>query len=197
MCADDDDPRNHWAGYAYNTGPPPVKVRFPGEFEAVDTLYVAWSPLWTDFQTFYLDLLRAAQNHVASIVVLVQESTTQTEYEEWIVRLNEAGVHVSNDNPQFRFQDAVLDSNWIRDYGPVFVQNDGRRRQTSIIDMRYQPDRLDDDAVPTFMGAWWKLPVYRLPLELVRTCTHSTVYYIIVIAPAITRLLFSPLYFPF
>jgi len=155
------DPRNHWSNFAYNTGPPGKAVRLPGEFEPVDRLYLAFSSEWSCFQNFYVEIVQASHRQVAEIAIFVQANTAQADFENLVFALYEIGIDARN----ISFYHVELNSAWVRDYGPLFVQNE--HGETSIVDMRYIGIRLRDDMLPTSMGYWWSVSVYRLPLELV------------------------------
>jgi agmatine/peptidylarginine deiminase len=63
-----------------------------------------------------------------------------------------------------QFAAAPLDSIWMRDYGPLFVNttHGGQR----IIDPRYYYGRFSDDVMPTRMAYWWDMDVSRPPIDM-------------------------------
>lgn len=65
------------------------------------------------------------------------------------------------DMAHVRFVVAATDSVWMRDYGPRYIEHNGRRE---IVDHTYNRPRPNDDAFPHALGPLWNEAVYDIPL---------------------------------
>ncbi|MBI4615464.1 MAG: agmatine deiminase family protein [Planctomycetes bacterium] len=70
---------------------------------------------------------------------------------------NQAGVG----NTDHSYVTAPVDTIWIRDYGPLFMKNQGR---LEVVDLQYYPGRDNDDAIPGVVARADGYPVRPLSL---------------------------------
>ena len=78
-------------------------------------------------------------------------------------RRSREGPSWSNDWPW----DRSLDSDWVRDWGPFFIETPGADPGShGVVDFRYDAFRVNDDAVPSKLAALYDLPVYRSSLDM-------------------------------
>ncbi len=154
-----DDERDE-ATYGYTEAPGDVWY-LPGEFESADSMLVGWAgrDAWEG------RLVAAALPYIKVRVVtpsqdleLVRGVLTDLGVDEdaigridWITEQEVGG-------------NAILDTVWMRDYGPLVpITNEYGHR---LVDFRYYGERLLDDALPTRLGNYWGLPVSRPQMEL-------------------------------
>ena len=137
------------------TPPPRGAVRFPGEFEAMETLYLAYAGL-PDYDRVYADIIASAVGE-GEIRILVTP---------WDRPMLDALLESSGVSPRrvTYVEDVPFDTVWIRDYGPQPVVADGR---LAFVDPRYFSNCLYNDALPTNLASILGfLPVFRPPLWL-------------------------------
>lgn len=121
----------------YGHHPPPTEpVFWQGEYTPRSALLLTW-PEDRLLDPIALDIIR----HAAPVVEVrvVVRSVAQAAARQ-AVRL--AGIDLS----RVVFIEAETDTVWMRDYGPVFVEQGGR---TVAIDADYLVDCLEDEALPT------------------------------------------------
>lgn len=140
--------------------PNPMDVDTPptGNVES----YTEWAPAdgviiaWMAFSDYLTELTREfVQNGTCWIVVesAAQQNTVSN-------TLTSAGV--SLDNVEFLIFN--MDSVWMVDYGPFFINVDGNREITDQIYDRYS--RWEDDAFPGRLGTAWSIPTYTSDLRI-------------------------------
>lgn len=137
----------------YGTTDPPQEggLRPVAEWEHVDGVLVAWD----DTMDSYLYELITALQQQTNVYVVTDSLHTSEALERDFTRL---GL----DTNRVHFFEYAHEAFWTRDFGPIGVElSDGR---PAFIDLGYYWNRRRDDAVPTLMGAYFNVPVYRPPL---------------------------------
>ena len=137
------------------TPPPRGAVRFPGEFEAMETLYRAYAGL-PDYDRVYADIIASA----------VDEGEIRILVAPWDRPMLDALLESSGVSARrvTYVEDVPFDTVWIRDYGPQPVVADGG---LAFVDPRYFSNCLYNDALPTNLASILGfLPVFRPPLWL-------------------------------
>lgn len=137
-------------------GPAPSR-RIAAEFEPHEYLVISASELYGDFPDFFASLVQAASESIR-IVGIVRNSD-----EKWQIR---EFLQLQNISPA-AIRTVVMPHNtaWVRDYGPFVVL--ANELPTEIIDNRYDdPDRTDDDALPSQVSIHSELPIRRSGLHL-------------------------------
>ncbi|PZQ13499.1 MAG: hypothetical protein DI564_11450 [Rhodanobacter denitrificans] len=136
------------------TGAPPGPVRAQTEYEANQGLMIRWG----------------AMNSVHTAMV-VPITTADPPSDVWIV-VSGPGQEASArsvltgagaDPARLHFITAESDSAWIRDYGPRFIDDAGRRSISDHV-YNYAAGRPNDDRVPQAVAAQWSEAIYDLPL---------------------------------
>ncbi|MBU1220743.1 agmatine deiminase family protein [Myxococcota bacterium] len=153
--------------YGITVAPPSGFMMYP-EFMTVDAMYISYDDYFRDY---YVDVIGAAANEV-TVYVLVSGSAWQNEantvLSAQLTAQQMANVQFidlsSTDYYQFTSPpgDSAVDSIWTVDYGPYYVLNSTGER--AIVDPRYYPDRINDDSIPTKLGALDSMNVYRADL---------------------------------
>ncbi len=125
----------------------PSQVRALAEFERKDGVLIAWEG---DLSPFFADLVAAIAP--ASPVYIV---TPDVGYSRAVADyLADAGIR-----GQISYFEFPHESFWARDYGPIAVAlGDG---SPAFVDQKYYPDRRRDDAIPTLLGRYFDVPVFR------------------------------------
>jgi MYXO-CTERM domain-containing protein len=153
------------------TTTPQQPVRHYAEYDPVDAVYYAWEP--TTFNRFYRDLTHALLAGTdVEIVILHHGAAERTYLEAQIAQTDDASavtfIDLATAGPYYVWQDEYpfdrsIESFWTVDYGPYWVE-DGNG-VLSIIDPRYYPYRVNDDAIPAKLGALLGVNVYRPDLD--------------------------------
>ncbi len=134
---------------------PDSQYCMPGEFERQQAILVASGRLATYFPETLTDIAQAVRGRVL-LVALVD-----SDEEESLVGNVLRPLNLADDN--VRVMELALDTQWIRDYGPLFVRGESGR--IAIVDATYQnEDRRQDDGVPQALGNAVGIPVVQLPL---------------------------------
>ncbi|WP_440223542.1 agmatine deiminase family protein [Dokdonella sp. MW10] len=132
--------------------PPATKPRAQAEYEANHGILIRWGN--------YNAL------HTSMVVPL---TTAEPPSDVWVVVANasqqaSATTVLQNggaDMAHVHFTIAATDSVWIRDYGPRYIDDDGRR---AIADHTYNRPRPNDNAFPGVFGTQTGETVYAMPL---------------------------------
>lgn len=140
--------------------PQPDSVDTPptGDVES----YAEWAPAsgvivaWMGFESFLTEMVREFVQ-VGTGWIVVETLSQQTSVENHLV--NEG---ISLDNVEFLVFN--MDSVWMVDYGPFFVQVDGDREIIDHIYDRY--GRWNDDEFPENLAGAWSLPFYTSDLRI-------------------------------
>lgn len=158
----------------YGASEAPVQpVRHYAEYDPVDAIYYAWEPGL--FNTFFGGITTALLAHTTvQIYILHHGASDRTLLETALTNLGHAPadvsfVDVSTLGDYYEWQselpfDRSLESFWIVDYGPAFVE-DGSGL-LSIIDPRYYTLRVNDDAVPTKIASQLGVNVFRPDISI-------------------------------
>ncbi len=124
----------------------------PAEFEAVDELILGCPDTYmvNDLYPQFLDALRG----VVETTIYVDNSYTRNDLEDlfW-----QTGVS----NADYQIKQAPIDTIWMRDYGPLFVKDQGG---LEVVDIQYYPGRDNDDAFPRRFAQERGMRVRDLPL---------------------------------
>lgn len=135
--------------------PPPARVRAQAEYEANSGILVRWGS-----QNALLTQMTVAittGDADAFVYVVVTGSSQQNSA---TATLSGAGARMQ----QVRFITQACSSGcsvWMRDYGPRFIDDNGRR---AAVDHVYNRPRPVDDAFPTVWASYSGEPRYNIPL---------------------------------
>jgi agmatine/peptidylarginine deiminase len=137
-------------------------LQVPGEFQRQAALILVCNELLPSFPRLFRSVVAAAHGHVPIVCVVSSPQERQTA----LGLLAEAELP-----PQaVRFVTLPLDTMWVRDYGPIFVQDtDGT---VFLADLDYTPSeeagevRWRDNNAPRLLGEVLALPVTAVPLRL-------------------------------
>ncbi len=136
---------------------PAGRLRMPGEFERQEAILLASHELATEHSELFLNLVRAASPR-ATVAVMVR---SDTERDTVAFLLNQSGT----DRTRVTILDVDHDTMWVRDYGPVFVEDESGDRW--VVDAGYvYCDRERDDRVPGGVAAQFGASVIPSTLEL-------------------------------
>lgn len=123
-------------------GDPRAVLTLPGEFEPVDEVLLGWEGGNWEHLPFFTTL---AQELASSRTRLVLVGTAE-DRGEFVQHLEASGV----DAARLGAVDAVVDTMWIRDYGPVYVRSPAG--ELLVVDLPYHEDRPHDDALPEVLA---------------------------------------------
>jgi len=124
--------------------------------------YAEWAPssgviiAWMSFESFLTDMVREFVQ-VGTSWIVVESASQQTSVSNLLVS---EGIPLDN----VEFMIFNMDSVWMVDYGPFFVQVDGEREIIDNIYDRY--GRWNDDEYPSNLAGEWTLPVYESDLRI-------------------------------
>lgn len=123
----------------------------PAEFEKCEGICFSWAG-YSDLLT---KLITSSSKH-AKVYVAVRNN-----YQDSIKnQLLNAGANLEN----IVFVPAILDSVWIRDFGPFFIYTEQKKRE--IIDCIYNRPRPNDDKFPMILGNLLNIKVHPCKLIL-------------------------------
>ena len=128
----------------------PVQPRIPGEFEPKATLHLVYSP-YAHSQAAVAGLVSEAL-HVGRVVVHLAFDAPRRSLAP-VIRPTE-GLEVRR---------SELSSIWIRDYGGLWIESDGR---PGLVDPRYYDDCIGEDVWPSERARHFGVPVFRPPFAL-------------------------------
>lgn len=131
--------------------PPFGSVDTPAEYEKNAGLLIRWGSQNALLTEMAVAITTGEPDFKLYVVASagVQASATST--------LSAAGANMA----QVQFITGNSDSVWIRDYGPRYIDNAGRR---AIVDHVYNRPRPNDDAVPSLVAQQLSEPKYDIPL---------------------------------
>ena len=121
-------------------------IRSPSEFEQATELIITWPTIFRlsiEEEPFFIDIVRAAEEAVS-----VRINVNNFLYKNRIITmLEEENIPIDN----ITISTTPTNSYWIRDYGPFFIEKNGK---LSIVDFNYvgHRSRLIDDIYPTLYG---------------------------------------------
>lgn len=133
--------------------PPIGPVRAQAEYEANHGILIRWGG-YDALQTSMVVPLTTA-TPPATVWVVVSGSAQQASASSMLTTGMANMAHV-------RFITAPTDSVWIRDYGPRFIDDWGKR---AISDHTYNRPRPNDNNFPSVFAAQFDEAIYDLPLE--------------------------------
>lgn len=131
--------------------PPTGAVDTPAEYEKNAGLLIRWgsqNALLTEMAVAITTGEPDFKLYIVASAGLVASATST---------LSSAGANMA----QVQFITGISDSVWIRDYGPRYIDNGGRR---AIVDHVYNRPRPNDDAVPSLVAQQLNEPKYDIPL---------------------------------
>ena len=137
----------------------PKPVKLAADFNKISALLVGTHGMIQNSPEVFARIVAATHRRVPVVAVIAE----QAEQLLVIEALEEHGIPTN----AVQFMYANLDTEWIRDYGPVFVRrSDG---SAVIIDLDYSDvdtdkDRESDDAFPALVGKILGIDVEPLPL---------------------------------
>ncbi|SFN61538.1 agmatine deiminase family protein [Dokdonella immobilis] len=131
---------------------PAGPVRAQAEYEANAGILIRWGS-YNDLQTEMVVPLTTA-TPPSDVWVVVSGASQQASASSV---LQGGGADLDH----VHFIVATTDSVWMRDYGPRFINDSGRR---AIVDHTYNRPRPNDNLFPSVFGAQLGEPVYALPL---------------------------------
>ncbi|MBN1550783.1 agmatine deiminase family protein [bacterium] len=132
--------------------PPPGNVESYAEWASADGVIIAWMA----FDAFLADMVSEFIN-VGTCWIVVESASDQTYVESYL-----SGQGIPLDNVDFLIFN--MDSVWMVDYGPFFVEVDGDRQIIDHIYDRY--GRWEDDKFPWRLGEAWSVPWYSSDLRI-------------------------------
>lgn len=135
------------------TGVPAGRIRTPAEYEANEGILIRWGGYNALHAEMVVPLTTATPPSKVWIVVsgANQQSTATT-------ALQSAGANMQH----VRFITAATNSVWIRDYGPRFVERNGRRE---IVDHTYNRPRPQDNLIPGVIAGLLDEPISNIGLS--------------------------------
>jgi agmatine/peptidylarginine deiminase len=134
------------------SAPPSGPVRAQAEYEANQGILIRWGSYNALHTEMTVPLTTATPP--SEVYVVVSGSSQQASASSV---LQGGGA----DMDHVHFVIAATDSVWIRDYGPRFIDDGGRR---AIVDHEYNRPRPNDDLFPIGYGAQINETVYDIPL---------------------------------
>ena len=132
--------------------PPAGPVRAQAEYEANHGLMIRWGAYNALHTSMVVPITTA--DPPSDVWVVVSGASQETSARDVL-----AGGGADMDH--VHFVTTASDSVWIRDYGPRFIDDAGRR---AISDHTYNRPRPNDDRVPQAIAAQWNEAIYDLPL---------------------------------
>lgn len=130
------------------TAAPQGTVRALAEWEPVDGVLVSWTDGMDDYLTNLVEVL-----HRSTTVYVITPNLSYSQSLERYFR--QMGINTD----RIRFFEYSHEAFWTRDFGPVTVELANGR--PAFVDTSYYWNRRRDDAVPTLMGAYFDVDVYR------------------------------------
>jgi agmatine deiminase len=126
--------------------PPPISpIRNCAQWEPVEGVLIRYDGA---FFALSYDLITSFSEELI-VYVLCEESEEQNAYDD----MSAGGVNMAN----VTFINCTTDSQWTRDYGPLFIFTNGL---SGLVDHVYNRPRPDDDVVSWELGTTFGLPVY-------------------------------------
>ena len=135
------------------TDGPPVR-RLPGEFEPIDELLVTWDD-GDDLEPMFAQMVAEASWSSRVVVVLDRAGIADEVYE--------AVVESGGDTDQVALYHSDRDSLWLRDYGPLVVQEGPSRM---VYDFRYFGAQVDDTLTKKIARRRWSRGSTELDVRL-------------------------------
>ena len=131
--------------------------RVPGEFESQQAILLASGRLAITSPDTLAEIVLAVRGRVP-LVTLVSSAEEAT-FVQQVLRNRRL------DGGRLRTVTVPLDTQWVRDYGPLFVKESAG--SVAIVDAGYmKPGRPNDDEVPALLGVATGTLVFRAPVIL-------------------------------
>jgi agmatine deiminase len=140
--------------------PPAGPVHKAAEFEPMVGVFVSYATTYAPWYPFFDGILAALDgDHRITVYLLVQDAA-----DEAALRARVASTGRTGSN--FVYLQIATDSNWTRDWGPLFIRyNDGGRQVEGSVDLIYYYGGRDD-AFPANLANAWSIQNFPLDLEL-------------------------------
>ena len=141
--------------------PPAGPVHRAAEFEPMVGVFVSYPTTYAPWYPFYDGILAALDGDPKIAVYLLCQDAA----DEAALRARIASTGRTGSN--FKYLQIATDSNWTRDFGPLFIRyNDGGRQVEGIVDfVYYWGDYPLDDAFPANLANAWSMQNFPLDLE--------------------------------
>ncbi len=134
------------------TAPPSGTIQSYPEWAPADGVLISWM----GFDAFLADMVREFVQ-LGTCWIAVESSSQQTSVTNYLLG---QGIPVTNVD----FLVFNMDTVWMIDFGPFFINVDGNREITDHIYDRY--GRWQDDQFPIRLGNEWDIPVYSSELRI-------------------------------
>lgn len=158
-------PSNNWPSVVgprnVNTGPDVVGV--VADFSPVEAILVGCSELIIYHRPVFVEIARALSEADVPMIALVSDGRQRILCEQAI---KQAGI----DATKVHVVELPLNTMWVRDYGPIFVERDDHT--IGIVDASYTAgvdhveERWRDDELPIVLSEALKLSLRQIPLRL-------------------------------
>ncbi len=133
-----------------------AEKRLPAEFEHQEAMLISGSMLLSDTPGLFIEILQRTSGRIGQIVMVSNDQ------EYALANLLIKDKPIDRDN--LFFVSVYQDTMWVRDYGPVIVDCEGRG--PVVMDASYDEDRPNDDFVPEALAKLLDLPVDSVPLTI-------------------------------
>lgn len=130
--------------------------RLAAEFEPQQALLISGGTLLNETPELLLEIMQRTSGRIGQIVMISNDE------EYALVNLLIKDKNIDRDN--LFFVGVPQDTMWVRDYGPVIVDCEGRG--PVVMDASYDTDRPNDDFVPEALAKLLDLPVDSVPLTI-------------------------------
>ena len=133
--------------------PPSGDVYVSPEYGKMNGIFIH-VPMYSEMVSYFGKIIKSVVDSGANVYLLQSSDEQDIIYEYF---LQPYGVSLNDVQFITMYNDAL----WSRDFGPWYVFVNGER---SIIDMKYYPYRVNDDAAPISIGEIWNEEVYSSPV---------------------------------
>lgn len=130
--------------------------RLPAEFEPQQALLISGGTLLNETPDLLLEIMQRTSGRIGQILMISNDE----EYD--LINYLIEDKNIDRDN--LYFVGVPQDTMWVRDYGPVIVDCEGRG--PVVMDASYDTDRPNDDFVPEVLAKLLNLPVDSVPLTI-------------------------------
>lgn len=150
--------------YAITEFPKPNTYRHMTEWEPMQILYTTYSdsmPSDPQVAKTIVDIVKGTVvDAKTKVAVIYEKASAKTDLTN---RLLANGMTQTQINSMVFFHQIKNETIWHIDYGPVPLldMNDN----IAFGDFRYYHQRVEDDAIPTQMGAYYKINTFRMPVN--------------------------------
>ena len=155
----------HWGApidvHTVLKAPPPVLYadaqldrHLRADFEAPRTVMLAFTSAWPEAFDTMLVAITASSN----ALIVLERDESMADLDIWLSAFSD------ETRARTQISDIVVDTPWVRDYGPLELTTDGG--DTVWLDAAYHHDRPADDDAPTQLGERLGRPVETLTAAL-------------------------------